>query len=40
MDEQQLLLWRWSTAVQVASLVMIAAFFAIFARMNRRADVT
>ena len=40
MDEQQLLLWRWSTAVQVVSLAMIAAFFAIFARMNPRAEVT
>lgn len=40
MDEQQLLLWRWSTAVQVVSLAMIAAFFAIFARVNPRAEVT
>jgi diguanylate cyclase (GGDEF)-like protein len=41
MDEQtQLILWRWSSAVQVASLVMIAAFFAIFSRMNPRAELT
>ena len=39
MDEQQLLLWRWSTGVQVVSVAMIAAFFAIFARMNPRAEV-
>lgn len=40
MDEQQLLLWRWSTAVQLVSLAMIAAFFALFARMNPRVEVT
>lgn len=41
MDEQiQLILWRWSSAVQVASLVMIAAFFAIFSRVNPRAELT
>lgn len=37
-EQQQLLLWRWSTSVQVASLVTIAAFFAIFARFNPRAE--
>ena len=40
MDEQQLLLWRLSTAVQLVSLAMIAVFFAIFARLNPRAEVT
>lgn len=39
MDEQQLLLWRWSTAVQVTSLAMMASFFAVFARVNPRAEV-
>jgi diguanylate cyclase (GGDEF)-like protein len=39
MDEaQQLLLWRWSTLVQVSSLAMIAAFFALLARTNRRPE--
>lgn len=38
-EQQQLLLWRWSTAVQLSSLVMITAFFAIFARLNLRAEV-
>ena len=38
-DQQQLLLWRWSTAVQFASLMMITAFFGIFARFNLRAEV-
>jgi diguanylate cyclase (GGDEF)-like protein len=39
MDEsQQLLLWRWSTIVQVSSLAMIAAFFALLSRTNRRAE--
>jgi len=40
MDEQQLLLWRLSTAVQLVSLAMIAVFFAILARVNPRAEVT
>lgn len=36
MDEaQQLLLWRRSTLVQVSSLAMVAAFFALLARTNR-----
>lgn len=39
-EQQQLILWRWSSAVQVASLVMIAAFFAIFSRVNPRAELT
>ena len=35
MDEaQQLLLWRWSTLVQLSSLAMIAAFFALLARAS------
>ena len=39
MDEaQQLLLWRWSTLVQLSSLAMIAAFFALLARTNPRAE--
>jgi uncharacterized membrane protein SirB2 len=39
MDEaQQLLLWRWSTIAQVTSLAMAAAFFALLARLNRRAE--
>jgi diguanylate cyclase (GGDEF)-like protein len=39
MDEaQQLLLWRWSTLVQVSSLAMVAAFFALLARTNRRPE--
>ncbi|MGE0041837.1 MAG: diguanylate cyclase [Vicinamibacterales bacterium] len=32
-----LLLWRWSTAVQLGSLLMIAGFFALLARTNPRA---
>jgi len=35
----ELLLWRWSTAVQVTSLVMIAVFFAVLGRSVRRAEV-
>ena len=38
MDQQQLLLWQWSSAVQVTSLAMIAAFFALLARFNPRAE--
>ena len=39
MDEaQQLLLWRWSTLVQLSSLAMIAAFFALLARTNPRPE--
>ncbi len=34
-----LLLWRWSTAVQLVSLVMLAAFFLTLARSSRRAEV-
>jgi diguanylate cyclase (GGDEF)-like protein len=39
MDEtQQLLLWRWSTIVQLTSLAMVSAFFALLSRANRRAE--
>ena len=39
MDEaQQLLLWRWSTIVQLSSVAMAAAFFALLARTNRRPE--
>lgn len=34
----ELLLWRWSTAVQFTSAVMIAVFFAVLARSVRRAE--
>ncbi len=37
-DAQQLLLWRWSTLVQLTSLAMAAAFFALLARESRRAE--
>ena len=39
MDEaEQLLLWRWSTIVQLSSVTMAAAFFALLARTNRRPE--
>jgi len=39
MDEaQQLLLWRWSTIVQLTSLAMATAFFALLARASRRPE--
>jgi diguanylate cyclase (GGDEF)-like protein len=34
-----LTLWRWSTAVQLTSLVMVAAFFLVLARSTRKAEV-
>ena len=34
----ELLLWRWSTATQVTSIVMIAAFFAALTRSTPRAE--
>ena len=34
----ELLLWRWSTAVQVTSAIMIAVFFLVLARWDRRAE--
>lgn len=37
-DAQQLLLWQWSTAVQMTSLAMIATFFALLARAGRRTE--
>ena len=38
MDETQLLLWRWSTILQLTSLAMVAAFFAMLAHANPRAE--
>ena len=39
MDEaQQLLLWRWSTIVQLTSLAMVSAFFALLAHSNPRPE--
>ncbi|HUQ87788.1 MAG TPA: GGDEF domain-containing protein [Vicinamibacterales bacterium] len=39
MDEtQQLLLWRWSTVVQLTSLAMVSAFFALLAHANPRPE--
>ena len=35
---QELLLWRWSTIVQLTSLTMVAAFFVVLARLNRRPE--
>ena len=37
--DTQLLLWRWSTAVQVTSMLMIAVFFAALSRSVHRAEV-
>jgi diguanylate cyclase (GGDEF)-like protein len=37
-EAQTLLLWRWSTIVQVSSLTMVAAFFTVLARSNRRPE--
>lgn len=37
-DAQQLLLWRWSTIVQMSSMAMVAAFFALLARANPRPE--
>src|SRR5258708_26971401 len=34
----ELLLWRWSTTAQTASLLMIAIFFIVLARSVRRAE--
>src|SRR5688572_9589746 len=34
----ELLLWRWSTAVQVTSAVMIAVFFFVLRRSVRRVE--
>ena len=39
MDEaQELLLWRWSTIVQLTSLAMVSAFFALLAHANPRPE--
>ena len=35
---EELLLWRWSTTVQITSAVVLAAFTAAFARAVKRAD--
>jgi len=37
-DAEQLLLWRWSTIVQLTSLAMATAFFALLARASRRPE--
>jgi diguanylate cyclase (GGDEF)-like protein len=37
-EAEQLLLWRWSTLVQLSSLAMIAAFFVLLARTNPRGE--
>ena len=37
-DAQQLLLWRWSTSVQLTSLAMATAFFALLAGASRRPE--
>ena len=37
-DAEQLLLWRWSTNVQLASLAMATAFFALLAANTRRGE--
>ncbi|MDB4906588.1 MAG: hypothetical protein JWO05_1372 [Gemmatimonadetes bacterium] len=34
----RLLLWQWSTAIQVSSVLMIAVFFAVLSRSVRRAE--
>jgi diguanylate cyclase (GGDEF)-like protein len=39
MDEaQQLLLWRWSTILQLTSLAMVSAFFVLLAHANPRPE--
>ncbi len=37
-EAETLLLWRWSTIVQLTSLAMAAAFFALLSRRSRRAE--
>lgn len=37
-EAEQLLLWRWSTIVQLTSLAMATAFFALLARASRRGE--
>ncbi len=37
-EQQQLLLWQWSTAVQATALAMIATFFVLLSRFGRRTD--
>lgn len=38
MTDAELLLWRWSTLVQVSSLAMVAAFFWLLQRANPRPE--
>lgn len=38
MTDAELLLWRWSTIVQVSSLAMVAAFFWLLQRANPRPE--
>jgi hypothetical protein len=37
-EAETLLLWRWSTIVQVTSLAMVAGFFFVLSRSNRRPE--
>jgi diguanylate cyclase (GGDEF)-like protein len=37
-DAEQLLLWRWSTIVQMTSLAMATVFFVLLARSSRRTE--
>src|SRR5687768_16278166 len=37
-EAEQLLLWRWSTIVQLTSLALATAFFALLARASRRGE--
>ena len=37
-EAELLLLWRWSTIVQVTSLAMVAAFFVVLSRSTRRPE--
>jgi diguanylate cyclase (GGDEF)-like protein len=37
-DAQQLLVWRWSTVIQLSSLAMVSAFFGLLARSNPRPE--
>lgn len=35
---EELLLWRWSTAVQISSALLVAVFFLVFGRSSGRAE--
>lgn len=37
-EAETLLLWRWSTIVQLSSLAMVTGFFIVLARSNRRPE--